>query len=256
MLKRILIAFENLGESESLIRYSQIFQEKFDVEVVGIYIKDIRKYEVVPPMAEGIIIDSSNGFAMKEWEAVEEKKAEEIKTKYRESYPSGKFIIEDGIGLEKISEKMRAFDMLIISKGEYINSNLKTILKFHTKPIILVPNKIFNKFEKPLFLDDNGIRANSSLMTFVNNFNEIYNFDSLTFGKEEPLDELLKEYLEIKNIQINRKFEEVIGNIKEYEEKYDMLIMGNLRYNFLVERLTGKFGVKILENSSIPIFIA
>ena len=43
---------------------------------------------------------------------------------------------------------------------------------------------------------------------------------------------------------------------KEYEEKYDMLIMGNLRYNFLVERLTGKFGVKILENSSIPIFIA
>ena len=43
MLKRILIAFENLGESESLIRYSQIFQEKFDVEVVGIYIKDIRK---------------------------------------------------------------------------------------------------------------------------------------------------------------------------------------------------------------------
>ena len=84
MLKRILIAFENLGESESLIRYSQIFQEKFDVEVVGIYIKDIRKYEVVPPMAEGIIIDSSNGFAMKEWEAVEEKKAEEIKTIYRD----------------------------------------------------------------------------------------------------------------------------------------------------------------------------
>ena len=72
MLKRVLVTFENLNEVEQLLNYSQILQNDFGAEVVGIYIKDIRKYEVVPPMAEGIIIDSTNGFAMREWELIEE----------------------------------------------------------------------------------------------------------------------------------------------------------------------------------------
>ena len=40
------------------------------------------------------------------------------------------------------------------------------------------------------------------------------------------------------------------------EKDYNLFVMGNLRYNFLLERLTGKFGVKILQNCNVPIFIA
>lgn len=255
MLKRVLVSFENLNEVEQLLNYSQILQNDYGAEVVGIYIKDIRKYEVVPPMAEGIIIDSTNGFAMREWEMIEEKRAQEIKTLFREKIPYGKFIIEEGIGLERVVERMKAFDLLLVARGEYLNSNLKTVLKFHMKPIIIVPNKKITEIDKVLLLDDNGIRANGALFNFTNLFSQFKKIDSLNFGKEEPMDEVLNEYYKLKEIEIERHYEETIDKIKEYEEKYNLFVMGNLRYNFLLEKLTGKFGVKILEHCNVPIFI-
>lgn len=256
MLKRVLVTFENLNEVEQLLNYSQILQNDFGAEVVGIYIKDIRKYEVVPPMAEGIIIDSTNGFAMREWELIEEKRAEEIKALFREKIPYGPFIIEEGIGLERVIERMKAFDLLLVAKGEYINSNLKTILKFHAKPVIIVPNTKVTDLDKVILLDDNGIRANAALFNFLNLFSKFEKIDSLSFGKEEPLDEMVSEYYKLKNIEIERHFEDTIEKIKNYEKDYNLFVMGNLKYNFLLERLTGKFGVKILQNCNVPIFIA
>ena len=52
------------------------------------------------------------------------------------------------------------------------------------------------------------------------------------------------------------KKDELLLKIKNYEKDYNLFVMGNLRYNFLLERLTGKFGVKILQNCNVPIFIA
>lgn len=256
MLKRILITFENLGDAEQLLNYSDVLTKNYACEVVGIYIKDIRKYEVVPPMAEGMIIDSTNGFAMREWEAIEEKRAQEIKNMFMEKNPAGNFIIEEGIGLEGIVEKMKAFDLLIVAKGEYINANLKNILKFHVKPIIIVPKLEKYNLDKVLLLDDGGIRANGALCNFFNIFTDIKKIDSLTFGKAEEEEELLKKYYQLKELRIEKYFAENLDNFKEYEKTHGLFIMGNLRYNFLLEKLTGKFGVKILENSNIPIFIA
>lgn len=34
-----------------------------------------------------------------------------------------------------------------------------------------------------------------------------------------------------------------------------MILMGDLRYTVMVERITGKLGVRILENMKKPIFI-
>lgn len=256
MLKRILITFENLGDAEQLLKYSDVLTKNYACEVVGIYIKDIRKYEVVPPMAEGMIIDSTNGFAMREWEIIEEKRAQEIKNLFIGKIPNGSFIIEEGIGLEGIVEKMKAFDLLLIAKGEYINANLKNILKFHVKPIIIVPK--LNKYEldKVILLDDGGIRANGALSGFMNIFDNIKKIDSLTLGKAFEEDELMKKYYELNGLEIKKYFEENLEKIKEYEETYSLFVMGNLRYNFLLEKLTGKFGVKILQNCNIPIFIA
>lgn len=257
MLKRILITFENLGDAEQLLNYSDVLTKNYACEVVGIYIKDIRKYEVVPPMAEGMIIDSTNGFAMREWEAIEEKRAQEIKNMFMEKNPAGSFIIEEGIGLEGIVEKMKAFDLLLAARGEYINANLKNILKFHVKPIIIVPKLEKFSLDKVLLLDDGGIRANGALYNFLNIFEDIKKIDSLTFGKEVAEDdELLKKYYQLKELRVEKYFEDNLDKFKEYEKTHGLFIMGNLRYNFLLEKLTGKFGVKILENCNIPIFIA
>lgn len=257
MLKRILVTFESLGDVEHLTTYAELFRKNFNAEIVGIYIKDIRKYEVVPPMAEGMIIDSTNGFAMREWEAIEEKRAQEIKKFFMGKIPSGRFFIEEGIGLEGIVEKMRAFDLLLISKGEYISANLKNILKFHVKPVILVPKLEKYSLDKFLLLDDGGIRANGALSHFVESFENIKKIDTLSIGKEiEKEEELIKEYYDSKGLVIEKYFEEKLEGLKKYENTHSLLIMGNLRYNFLLEKLTGKVGVKILETSNLPIFIA
>ena len=48
------------------------------------------------------------------------------------------------------------------------------------------------------------------------------------------------------------EFNEIIKEI----DKNDMIVMGNLRYFYMLEKIIGKTGVKLLENSKIPIFIA
>ena len=256
MLKRVLVTFESLADAEYLTTYAELFKKNYRVEISGIYIKDIRKYEVVPPMAEGMIIDSTNGFAMREWEAIEEKRAQEIKNIFMEKIPTGRFFIEEGVGLEGIVEKMRAFDLLLVSKGEYIGANLKNILKFHMKPVILVPKLETYSLDKILLLDDGGTRSNGALAHFLNSFENIKKIDTLTIGKELEVEELMKEYYESKDLTVEKYFEENIDGLKKHENKYSLLIMGNLRYNFLLEKLTGKFGVKLLETSNLPIFIA
>lgn len=256
MLKRVLVAFENSNEVDQVVNYAQMLSSNYQCQVVGIYIKDIRKYEVVPPMAEGMIIDSSNSFAMREWDILEEKKSQDIKKLFKEKIPNGEFIIEEGIGVDNIIQKMRAFDLLIVPKSEYINSNLKYLLKFHVKPIIIVPKLEKYSLDKILLLDDKGMRANGAIFNFFNIFTDIKKIDSLSIGLENKEEKLVEEYFKLKEIEITEHIEENLDNLKEYEKEYNLFIMGNLRYNFLLEKLIGKFGVKLLENSRVPIFIA
>ena len=43
--------------------------------------------------------------------------------------------------------------------------------------------------------------------------------------------------------------------IMEESKKYDFVLMGDLRYTVMVERITGKLGIRLLENLNVPIFI-
>lgn len=258
MLKRVLVFFENENDSEYLLRYSQGFSKRFGVELHGLYIKDLRKYEVVPPMVEGLVVDSASSYVMKEWEELEKNRLKGIKDKFRDVFSTNRFFYEEGITSDILLEKMKSYDLLIVAKGDILSSNIKTILKVHTKPVILVPNIEEYKFDSVMFADDKGIRANESLFRFINLFDDIKEYTSLSLNLEEYNDFEMKEYAEAIGINIdfiyeNGDFDKVF---RSELDKFHMLIMGNLRYNFMLEKITGKIGVKILEGIKMPIFIA
>lgn len=258
MLKRVLVFFENENDSEYLLRYSQGFSKRFGVELHGLYIKDLRKYEVVPPMVEGLVVDSASSYVMKEWEELEKNRLKGIKDKFRDVFSTNRFFYEEGITSDILLEKMKSYDLLIVAKGDILSSNIKTILKVHTKPVILVPNIEEYKFDSVMFADDKGIRANESLFRFINLFDDIKEYTSLSLNLEEYNDFEMKEYAEAIGVNIdfiyeNGDFDKVF---RSELDKFHMLIMGNLRYNFMLEKITGKIGVKILEGIKLPIFIA
>lgn len=43
--------------------------------------------------------------------------------------------------------------------------------------------------------------------------------------------------------------------IMEVAKNYDFILMGDLRYTVMVEKITGKLGIKLLEGLDKPIFI-
>lgn len=258
MLKRVLVYFENDIDAEYLIDYAKGFGQKFDVDIHGLYIKDLRKYEVVPPMVEGLVVDSASTYVMKEWDELEKKRIINIKEKFRKEFPANRFFQEEGITSDIILEKMKSYDLLLIARGEMISGNLKILLKVHTKPLIAVPKLEKYGYELPVIADDKGIGANESLFRFINLFDGIKEYTSLSLNMDKEDDYEMKEYAESIGINIDFIYEE--GDSKkifqEEAKKFDIVIMGNLRYNFMLEKITGKAGVKILESFKLPIFIA
>lgn len=258
MLKRALIYFENNNDADFLIKFSKVLSRDFDVEIHGIYIKDLRKYEVVPPMVEGLVVDSANSYVMKEWEALEKQRGISVKEIFLNNFSKNNFFEVEGITSDILLEKMKSYDLLIVAKNEIISNNVKTILKIHTKPIISVPNLENYSFSSVLFADDKGLRANESFFRFMNLFNNINEITALSINIDQFDDFDMKEYSELRGVNIDFIYKN--GNcmkiLEEEVDKFNILIMGNLRYNFMLEKLTGKLGVKILESINLPIFIA
>lgn len=258
MLKRMLIYFENDTDCDYLIQFSKELQNEFDTEIHGIYIKDLRKYEVVPPMVEGLVVDSASSYVMKEWEELEKKRNIKIKELFTKDFGSKNFYDEEGITSDILLEKMKSFDLLVVAKPEIISTNVKTMLKIHTKPIIAVPKLNSYKFNSILLSDDKGLRANESFFRFMNLFNDIKEYTSLCINLDKHDDYEMNEYAIARGINIDFVYEK--GNflkiIEEESKKFDILIMGNLRYNFMLEKITGKLGVKIMESIKLPVFIA
>ena len=86
MLNRILVYFGSESEAKSLLDYAEVLQRKYDVEVDGIYIKDVRKYEVLPPSIEGFLVDnSSSSYLLQEWEKAEKDHIDFIERNFKES---------------------------------------------------------------------------------------------------------------------------------------------------------------------------
>ncbi len=259
MLNRILVYFGSESEAKSLLDYAEVLQRKYDVEVDGIYIKDVRKYEVLPPSIEGFLVDnSSSSYLLQEWEKAEKDHIDFIERNFKERFKGENFIVEDGEVDQIIFKKMRGYDLLVAGKSQRVSSNLKLILKNHYKPVLIVPKNSGFEFENILVSDDRSERLNRSLFYFMNIFSNLKDYDILSVNIDEDDLELNRYFLDTeKNVNyIRRQGEDEVGIIVEESKKYDLLIMGDMKYPYTIEKLTRHIGVKLLENLEIPIFIA
>nr|MBP6126544.1 GntR family transcriptional regulator [Leptotrichiaceae bacterium] len=113
------------------------------------------------------------------------------------------------------------------------------------------PNKKEFNLEKLLLLDDGAYNANKTLFTFFYIFDE-QKIDVLRVNIDSN-DDLQERFG--KNYNIVRKEGDPLKVIMEESKNYDFILMGDLRYTVMVERITGKLGIRLLEGLDKPIFI-
>lgn len=256
MLNRILISFSNESEAEYLLKYGKMLEEKYDVEVCGIYVKDIRKYEIIPSAVEGMLVDTSTNYVIEEWSKIEEKTSQKIRKNFLEVFPKNKFYDEDGVVTEIVLDKLRGFDLFIISKTRKLNSDLKAFLRLHYKPMIMVPEMETYSLENVLIANDGIERANKSFFHFMDKFNGAKNYTLVSLKSTQHYEEL-KNYLSRAKLSVEfleKSDETAMGILEEISGK-DILVMGDLKYYCMIEKLTGKIGVHLIEESNIPVFI-
>jgi hypothetical protein len=256
MINRILINFYGEDEVKDLCKFTAQLSSKYRAEVSGIYVKDMREYELMPTAVEGIVIEGVSNNIIKECEEAEKLKAEKVEKKFREFFPDSKFIIDDCIGTDIVLQNMRGYDLLVLYKGNGITSEIKSILKSRYKPVILVPENIEDGFKNILFADDNSENSNKSFFSFANIFGENFTYNIINVNLEEKSIGVI-DYMEYAGIKRNivEKNGDEFEEIKSEFEKNDLMIMGNLKYFYMIEKIIGKTGVKLLEHSTIPIFI-
>ena len=257
MLNRILILFGNELDKNNLLKTGQHLKEKYGAEVYGLYIRDIRKYEVLPPTVEGLVVDNSANFLIREWEKSENTQVEELKKIFKNYFPVEHLLVEEGITQEIVQEKLLGFDLVIIQKSKTITANQKDLLRHHYKPILLIPENNNLKVEKVMIANDKGERVNKSIFAFLNMFNKLDNFTSIAINLEDETDTEFSRYMERagKTLNILELEGKPIDIISEKSKEFDILIMGDLKHSFLLERLTGNTGLKLLEKIDIPIYI-
>ncbi len=257
MLNRVLIYFKNEANVENLLEYGKLLEEKYGTEIVGLYVKDIRKYELAPVSLEGMMVDSSSTYLIEEWEKIESDKILKIKEKFNVEFSKSEFKVMEGIGPDIVLDKLRGFDLLLAGKNKKIDQDLKSLLKSHLKPMILISGKTKKELNNVLFANDLENEANKSFFDFIDRFKKVEKYEILTLNIEEE-DEELKKYLNKTNFKYD--FINKIGNeieiIKEESDGQDLLIIGNIKHFFMFEKLRGKLGIKILEEIKIPIYIA
>ena len=131
---------------------------------------------------------------------------------------------EEGETVEVCLDKMKAYDLLIILKGENIGPYLKELLRVHYKPMIIVSESESYSFEKALALDDGGYKANRTLFNYFNIFGET-KVDVLRVNVDEK-DELKERFKE--NYNLIDKEGDPLKIILSEVENHDIVLMGTL----------------------------
>ena len=219
------------------------------MEIDALYVKDILKYEIFPVTIEGIGVNIGANYAFKEYRELEEKSFKTVKDKMNSEF--SRVYAKDGETIETALNELKKYDMIVAVKNEKISPYLKELLRSNFKPLIILPNiKEFN-FNKLLLLDDGAYNANKTLYTFFYMFGE-QKVDVLKVNVDTE-DELKERFGE--NYNIILKEGDPFKIIMEESENYDFVLMGDLRFTIMVEKITRKLGVRLLENLKKPIFI-
>ena len=244
-----LVTAEN--EIQPLINFARVFKQKYNADADVIYIKDILKYEVFPVSIEGMGLNIGANYAFKEYRELEEKTVKKLKEKMTDDISN--FYTKDGETSEIVLEELKKYDLLILVKNEKVTPVLKEILRSIFKPLIILPNVKDFKLDNLMLLDDGAYNANKTLFTFFHIFGE-QKVDVLRVNVEEEDEDSLTERFG-DNYNLIHKKGDTFKIIMNEAQNYDLVLMGDLRYTVMVERITGKLGVRILENLQKPIFI-
>ena len=249
--KKALFLVTAESEIHPLVSFAKVFKQKYNVDVDVIYIKDILKYEVFPVSIEGMGLNIGANYAFKEYRELEEKTVKKLKDKITSDI--SKFYSKDGETAEIVLEELKKYDLLVLVKNEKVTPVLKEILRSIFKPLIILPNIEDFRLDNLMLLDDGAYNANKTLFTFFHMFGE-QKIDVLRVNVEEEDENSLAERFG-DNYNLIHKKGDTFKTIMNEAQNYDLVLMGDLRYTVMVERITGKLGVRILENLQKPIFI-
>ncbi|WP_319371272.1 hypothetical protein [uncultured Ilyobacter sp.] len=260
LLNRVLVKLDNEGEIKHLARYSKMILENYpEVEIVGLFIHpSIEAHSYMEFRGVGGDYDIKEA---KTEHNLKIEKVMEIESKIKDEFLSlvenSSFYSKTGNVSEVLMEELRLFDMAVVSKDDKISHGLRELLKNHNKPLILVPELESYSLERILVADDQGLEVNKSVFRFLNVFEKINAFKAVTVGISQEEVKDLTFYLEKIDKKIEYNFEE--GSVDEiilnYAKECDMLIMGNLKRSFMVEKLIGRGGIRALEEVKKPVFI-
>ena len=252
LLKRALFLVSAENEVEPLVEFAKVFKKRYNVKVDAVYVKDILKYDVFPITVEGIGINLGTNFAYKEFRNIENKTFEKIKGRLEEEF--SKVYTKEGESAEVALEELKKYDLMVTVKNEKISPYMKELLRSIYKPLIVLPNRKNFKIENLLLLDDGAYNANKTLFTFFYMFDE-QKVDVLRVNVEadESNEKLSERFGD--NYNLILKEGDTFKTIMEESKNYDLVLMGDLRYTVMVERITGKLGIRLLENLDVPIFI-
>lgn len=249
--QKLLFLMTNESEIEEACNFVESIQKSYkDIICDAIYINDILKYEMFPTSIEGGIINSAPSFVMKEYKNIENNKYKRIEPKLNALF--NKVFTVEGDTISVLLDEMKAYDCLVVIRNPNITADMKEVLRNHYKPlIILTNNNIEYNFDKILMLNDGGYKVNKSIYSFFHVFGTKH-IDVLRVNIEEK-DRLTERFGDICNIIDKTGDEEEI--ISSMVNDYDMIVMGDVKYSMILERLTNKIGLKIIEKTNKPIFI-
>ena len=252
LLKRALFLVSAENEVEPLVEFAKVFKKRYNVKVDVVYVKDILKYDVFPVTVEGIGINLGTNFAYKEFRNIENKTFEKIKGRLEEEF--SKVYTKEGESAEVALEELKKYDLMVTVKNEKISPYMKELLRSIYKPLIVLPNRKNFKIENLLLLDDGAYNANKTLFTFFYMFDEQkVNVLRVNVEADESNEKLSERFGD--NYNLILKEGDTFKTIMEESKNYDFVLMGDLRYTVMVERITGKLGIRLLENLDVPIFI-
>ncbi|MEG0069212.1 MAG: hypothetical protein RRZ91_07000 [Cetobacterium sp.] len=256
-MKKVLVVFSEGSKKNVLIESALFFKEELGYEIMPLYIRDVRRDEIIPATMDGMIVNLSNNSFSEERDAIEEEELNHLKEKLRLRGIIAPLNIEFGFPWDIIKEYLKLSDMLMFEKGEVLSESAVTVLKNHFKPIVMIGEKPITKLEKIGISSDDGVKINKSMFSFINLFPQKTDFIMLTLLYNIEENKLLKYLKERGKNVIHKNFDGEDARTKYLDEvkNLDLLIMGNLSRGYFFEKITGKKGLNIMEKSEVSIFI-
>ena len=255
-MRRLLLLFSCEMDREDLIESAVFLKEKFQFDILPLYIRDIRRDEVVPMSVEGMVLDPGNDLMVEQWKDFEDMELSKIRNSLFKKGINNKLEVQVGMVPEIVKDYMKECDLLLLGKGEIITENLIAILKDLYKPMLLINDRPLS-LEQVAIATDDGVKINKSVSNFLKIFSGIEKYLMLSWNYDSEENRLLN-YLKYKEKNVTViDYSGDKGKVDFYNKvrEVDLLIMGNLSRSYFFEIITRRKGLNILENAETAIFI-